>query len=172
MALKIVYLVCNSLFFLAGSVWLGGLVMLAVAAQFIQRALEKRRTEAGQVVRRLRGLFQQIELFVVPVLWGASIALLVLEKLLGEALPGTFASVDAIKLGLLVVPTLASAYGRFYLAGAIRRREAQLGGYADKNEQIRVRKNIAALHAQAKGLTWLKIVFAAALVVVAVVAMD
>ena len=170
--MKIVYVVCNALFFLSASVWLGGLVMLAIATAFIAQALEKRRTEGGQIVRRLRGLFQRIELIALAATWVVSAALLILEKLLGEAFPGTFGPIDAMKMGLLVVPTLAAAYSTFYLAGAIKRREAQLGSYADKNEQIRVRKTIARLHTQAKALVWLNIVFVAGIIVAAVVAMD
>lgn len=117
--MKIVYIVCNALFFLSASVWLGGLVMLAIATAFIAQALEKRRTEGGQIVRRLRGLFQRIELIALAATWVVSAALLILEKLLGEAFPGTFAPIDAMKMGLLVVPTLAAAYSTFYLAGAI-----------------------------------------------------
>ncbi len=172
MALKIVHLVCSALFFLAASVWLGGLVMLAVTTQFIRHALEKRRTECWQVLRRLRGLFGRMELVIVGVLWAVSIALLVLEKVFGEGFPGTFGPVDAMRWGLLVVPTIAAGYSSFYLTAAIRRREGRLGDYGDKNEQIRVRKGIALLHTQAKALVWLDVVFVAALVVTAVVAMD
>ena len=172
MALKVLHLVCNALFFVAGSVYLGGLVLLAIATRFIRQALEKRRTEGGQIVRRLRGVFQRIELIALAALWAVSIALLVLEKIFGSDFPGTFGPVDAIKIGLLVVPTVAAAYSTFYLTGAIRRGEAQLGAYTDKNEQIKVRKRIALLHTQAAALVWMNAVFLAGVVVVAVVAMD
>ena len=172
MVLKIVYLVCNALFFLPVGVWLGGLVLLAIATRLIREALEKRRTEGWQVVRRLRGAFGRIEMIALATTWFSVIALLVLETIFGEGLPGTFATADAVRIGVLVVPTLAAAYSGFYLTRAIRKRQAQLGSYDDKNEQIRVRKSIAVLHNQAEALVWLNIVFVAALVVAGVVAMD
>ena len=72
-------------------------------------------------------------------------------------------------MGVLVVPTVAALYSTLYLTRAIKTREAQLGGYADKNEQIKVRKAIAHRHVQAKLLTWLKAGAVAILVVVAVI---
>jgi len=172
MALRIVYVICNALFFLPASVWLGGLVMLAIATHLIGKALEKRRTEGWQIVGKLRGLFHWIELIAVAATWAALVALLVLEKIFGGDFPGTFGPVDAMRMGLLVVPTITAVYSRFYLTRSIRRREVQLGSYADRNEQVRVRKNIAVLHAQARAIVWLNAVFLAALVVVGVVAME
>jgi hypothetical protein len=172
MVLKVVYAVCNALFFLPVSVLLGGLVMLTIATSLIGKALEKRHTEGWQIVRKLRGLFQWIELISLATAWAVSIALLVLEKIFGDAFPGTFGPVDAMKIGVLVIPTIAALYSTFYLTRAIRQREGKLGSYTDRAEQIKVRKNIAVLHAQAKALVWLNGVLLAALIVVAVVAMD
>jgi len=170
--MRIVYAVCNVLFFLPVSVWLGGLVLLAIATQLIERALEKRRTEGRQIVRKLRGLFQRIELIALATTWLSAIAQALLEKAFGEGFPGTFGTADAIKMGMLVVPTASVLYSALYLTGAIKRREAQIGDYGDKNEQIRIRKNLAALHVQAKALVWLNAGVMAALVIVGVLAMD
>ncbi len=105
-------------------------------------------------------------------LWAASLAGLLLEKTLGDGYPGTWGTADAMAMGLLVIPTIAAAYSTFYLTGSIRRLETQLGSYADKDEQIKVRKAIALRHAQGKLLTWLKAAMVAVLIVVAVMAMQ
>ncbi len=165
-----VRMVLGALFFLAVTAWGGGLVVLAIAARVIDEALKKRRTEGRQIVRRLRGVFQRMELVLLGVLWATSVAHLLLETFFPAAYPGSWGTGDAIALGVLVIPTIAAAYSTFYLTPAIRKRETRLGGYADKDEQVKVRKSIAALLAQAQLLTWLKAGAVALLVIAAVAA--
>jgi len=167
----IVQIVLKALIFLPAGLWLGGLVMLAVATRVIEKALKGRRTEGRQIVRQLRAVCQRVELVILIVLWAASIAHLLLATLLAGTYPGTWGTANGIGLGLLVVPTIVAAFSTFYLTGAIKKREAQLGSYADKNEQIRVRKGIALLGRQAEMLTWLKAVLVAGMVVAAVLAL-
>jgi len=169
--MKIVQSVVTALFFLPASVWVGGLVALAIATRLIEHALKGRRTEARRLVRRLRGIFQRVELIILIVLWAGIVAQVVLVKLFGKTYPGSWGTVEAILAGLLVMPTLATAYSSFYLTGAIKKREARIGSYADRNQQVRVRKNIALLLKQAEMLTWLKAVLLAGVIVAAVVAL-
>ena len=169
--MAVVHAILNALFFLAASVWLGGLVVLAIAARLIDSALKGRRTEGRQLVGSLRGIFQKIELILMAALWLTSVARGVLAHAFPESWPAAWTSIDAMVIGLLVLPTVAAAISTFYLTGAARKAEARLGAYADKAEQIRVRKSIAALHNQAELLTWLKAGVVAAVVVAAVIAM-
>ena len=169
-AMAIVRIILTAVFFLGVSVWGGGLVMLAAATGLIGSALKGRRTEGQQIVRRLRGIFQRIELIVLIALWASGIAQLVLAKTMGQSYPGAWAPADSVALGVLVAPTLAALYSTLYLTGSTRKLESQLGGYADKNQQIKVRKAIALRHAQAKVLTWLKAGAVAILIIVAVIA--
>jgi len=169
--MAVLHAILNALFFLAAAVWLGGLVVLVIAARLIDSAMKGRRTEGRQLVGRLRGIFQRMELVLIAVLWAASVARGVLAHVLPDAWGGAWTPADGMVIGLLVLPTLAAAISTFYLTPAARKAEAQLGGYADKNEQIRVRKTIAALFKQAEMLTWLKAVVIAAVLLVAVVAL-
>lgn len=170
--MSVVHIVLNVLLFLGGSVWLGGLVMLAVATTLIGATMPRRRTEGRQLVRRLRGVFQRVELIALAGVWTSNVALLVLEQVLGEGFPGTWGPADGFRLGVLIVPTLAALYSTLYLTPAIARQEQRLGAYTDRNQQVAVRKKIALLHAQAKALVWVNAVLVAALVASAVVAMD
>ncbi|KPK85399.1 MAG: hypothetical protein AMJ81_03680 [Phycisphaerae bacterium SM23_33] len=167
----IVRIVLSALFFLSVSLWLGALVLLAIASRLIDSALKGRRTEGRQIIRRLRGIFQSMELIALAAAWGSSVAQLLLERFLGQRYPGTWGTAQGIMIALLVVPTVAAMYSTFYLTGATKRREAQLGSYADKDEQIRVRKSIALLHKQAEMLTWLKAVLVTGVVIAAVIAL-
>ncbi len=166
----IVDIVLSALYFLALSMWGGGLVVMAIATRQINGALQKKRTEARQIVSRLRGVFQRIELISLIVLWIATLARLLLEHVLRDGYPGVWRGGDSIALGVLVVPTLAAAHSTFYLTRAIRTHEGQLGSYADKNEQTRIRKTLANLHRQGQTLTWLKAGAVAALIVASVAA--
>jgi hypothetical protein len=168
--MTVVRTVCDALFFLPASVWLGSLVLLAVATRLIDSVMKGRRTEGRRIVRRLRGIFQRMELILLAATWASAVAQLVLAKVF-ESYPAPGGTALGIMIGLLVVPTLAAMYSTFYLTGATKRREAGLGSYSDKNEQIRVRKNIALLLKQAEMLNWLKGVLVAGAVIAAVIAL-
>jgi hypothetical protein len=167
--MAIVRIVLSTVFFLGASLWGGALVMLAVATELITSALKGRRTEGQQIVRRLRGIFQKIELIALTALWVTGLAQLTLASAFAESYGQAWGTANAIALGVLAIPTIAAAYSTFYLTGAIRKFEAKLGGYADKNEQIKIRKAITHRHTQARLLTWLKAGAVAILVVVAVI---
>jgi len=163
----VVQIALRAVFFLGAAALGGALVLLAIATRLIESALKGRRTEGRQIVRRLRGAFQRIELIALAALWASGLARLLLARLLPEVWPGEWGPADAIAIGILAVLTVAAAYSTFYLTRAIKRRETQLGSYADKNRQIKVRKSIAVLHAQAQLLTWAKAALVALLVVAA-----
>ena len=163
-------IILNALFFLAGSVWLGGLVLLSIAARLIESALKGRRTEARQLIRRLRGLFQHLELAALLGMWAGTLGNLLLAKAWADKYPHLSSPAQAICAGLLVVPTIASLYSSLYLTRAVKRRESQVGNYADKHEQIRIRKSIGGLLKQAELLTWAKAIMVAGAIVAAVVA--
>lgn len=167
--MNVVRVICDALLLLPAAVWLGSLVLLAVATRLIDSALKGRRTEGRQIIRRLRGIFQRMELILLAAMWASAVAQLVLARFVASYTGGGPA--QGIMAGLLVVPTVAAMYSTFYLTGATKKREAQLGSYADKNEQIRVRKGIALLLKQAEMLNWLKAVLVAGVVIVAVIAM-
>ena len=168
--MQIARMALNTMFFLAAGLWLGGLVLLAIAARLIESALKGRRTEARQLVRRLRGIFQQLELAALLAVWTATLGNLALARFWAHKHPQLSSPAGAICAALLVVPTIASLYSTSYLTRAIKRREAQVGGYTDKSEQIRVRKRIGGLLKQAELLTWTKAVSVAGAIVAAVVA--
>jgi len=168
--MTIVHTILNMLFFLPASAWLGGLVMLALASRQIEKALSGRRTEAWQINRRLRAIFQKLELATLAAMWVSSVAQMVLETVLKDKYPGTWGTADAMRIGLMVVPTLAALYSTFYLTGAIRSREDQLGSYEDKDQQILVRKRLSLLHLQARAIVWLNIGFGALVLLAAVIA--
>jgi len=169
-AMGVVQVVLSAVQFLALALWGGGLVVLAIATALINKAMRKKRTEGRQVVRQLRGSFQRIELIVLIALWAAGVGHLGLEHFLRDAYPGVWRAGDSIAMGVLVVPTLAALYSTLYVTRAIRTKEAGLGSYADKNEQTRVRKALATLHAQARVLTWLKAGMVAVLIIASVAA--
>ena len=169
--MNVLHLACSVMVVLPAAVWLGGLVVLGLSTRVIDSALRGRRTEGRQIIRRLREIFQRIELVAVLVLWVFAIARLLLPKLIGESYPGTWDTPDAIALGLLVVATALGCISTFYVTRAIRRHEAALGSYADKNEQIRTRKSIAALMRESEMLTWFKAGLVAAMVVGTVMGM-
>ena len=168
--MTIVPTILNAVFVLSAGAWLGASILLAVVVPQIESAMKGRRTEARQLLARLLGTFQKIELGLMAGVWLSRAALTVLVGVWPERFAGVLPAAVAA-LVLLLVPTLAAAYATGYLTRAVRKQEAQLGSYADKNEQIRVRKRIGALLKQAEVLTWLKAVTVAGVLVAGVVAM-
>ena len=169
--MTIVRTIFNAVFVLSAGAWLGASVLLAVAAPQIESSLKGRRTEARQLLRRLLGAFQRIELGLMIAAWVGRAASAAIVYLWPGRFPNVPFAAEAAALALLIVPTLAAVYATAYLTGAVKRHESRLGDYADKNEQIRVRKRIGGLLKQAEVLTWLKAVAVASVLVAAVVAM-
>jgi len=167
--MAVVHIVVQALRLLPASVWLGAMVLLIVAARLIEQTLKGRRTEGRQIVRKLRGVFQRIELIILIVLWAVNLVDFLLGWVARSGYPGRWGTAQVVAAGLLVVPTLAALYSTYYLTRTIRKREGQLGSYADKNDQIRVRKSIAALLKQAEMLTMLKVITVAGVIVAAIV---
>ena len=168
----IVHIVLKTLQVLALCLWGGGLVVLALATGMIEDALQKRRTEGRQIIRRLRGAFQRIELICLIVVWAANLIHLGLEHFLLEKFPGVWTPGMSIAMGVLVIPTIAALHSTFFLTRSIRTHEARLGSYADKDEQIRVRRTLANLHRQARALTWLKAGAIAGVIIAGVAGMN
>ncbi|KKL17906.1 hypothetical protein LCGC14_2480830, partial [marine sediment metagenome] len=71
--MAVVHIVVQALRLLPASVWLGAMVLLIVAARLIEQTLKGRRTEGRQIVRKLRGVFQRIELIILIVLWAVNL---------------------------------------------------------------------------------------------------
>jgi len=168
----VLHIVLKTLQVLALCLWGGGLVVLALATGMIEDALQKRRTEGRQIIRRLRGVFQRIELICLIAVWGANLIHLGLEHFLLEKFPGVWTPGMSIAMGVLVLPTIAALHSTFFLSRSIRTHETQLGSYADKNEQTRVRKTLANLHRQARTLTWLKAGAVAAVIIAGIAGMN
>lgn len=169
--MTIVRTILNAIFVLSAGTWLGASVLLAVLTPQLESALKGRRTEARQILRRLLDVFQKMELGLLAAVWISRGAAAAIVHTWPERFPGVPVAAEAVALCLLIVPTLAVAYATGYLTRAARRHEAHLGDYADKGEQIRVRKRIGALLKQAEVLTWLKAAAVAAVIVAGVVAM-
>jgi hypothetical protein len=171
--MNIALILLNVAFFLAVSLWLGGLVMLVLGTWQVENFLQGRRTEAWQIASRMRGLFRKIELGALLVMWVTSIALLILHAL-SHASPHILAA-DAIKLGFMLVGTLAALYSAFYLAPRLAKQEALVGSYqpvsAGQDDQVKVRRKMALLHLQTKGILLTNSVLAALTVIAAVAAM-
>jgi len=169
--MTIVRTVFNIVFVLSAGAWLGASVLLAVVTPRIESSLKGRRTEARQLLRRLLGAFQRIELGLMIAAWAGRGAAAAIVWIWPGKFPNVPAAAEVVALALLILPTLAAVYATAYLTGAIKRREGQLGSYADKNEQIRVRKRIGGLLKQAEVFTWLKALCLAAALVAGVIAM-
>lgn len=168
-----VLILLNIAFFLAVSLWLGGLVMLVLGAWQVEKFLQGRRTEAWQIASRMRGVFRKVELAALLVMWVTSIALLILHAL--NHAPAHTLSADAIKLGFMLVGTLAALYSALYLAPRLASQEALVGSYqpvaTGEDDQAKVRRKVAMMHLQAKGILLTNSALAALTVIAAVAAM-
>lgn len=163
----------NIAFFLAGSVWLGGLVMLALGNWQIEKLLKDRRPEAGQITLRLRTLFQKIELACLLVMWVANVAVLILLAI-GQQLnhpPTTVA--HAMKLGFMLLATLAAIYGHYHLSPKLLAQSPADAGNPpppNGNDPAKPARNGVLLQMQAKVLLWSSIILATLTVIAAVIA--
>ena len=157
----------NVLFFLPVSVWLGGLAMLLLANRELQKAMPGRKTDTLAILQNIRKKALLAELVILATAWLSSILLLVLTTLLA---PQRWTSADAIKIGLLLLPTITVLYEYFHLSDAIARQQGLIGDYADKDQQTDIRRKLAFLDLQARALLWVNLVSVALVLIAAVVA--
>lgn len=136
----------NMLLVIPAGVWLGGLVVMALAAWVIQKEMAGRKTEACHLVGRLRFLFQRLEGGLVAVLWLATLVQLVLMGVSKEWRE-TWTAAAAIRTALLVLSTLMAGLATLWLGPKLKRYEVLVGSFTDdKDAQTNVRKSAAFLH--------------------------